>query len=232
MEALISSITAAGPSPKRPPHILFLVMSPITPQTRRLAIAALAAVLIGAVLAFLYVTRSGFVHDTVGPPAALAKLRPAPSPTPIPAVAVADATGRLHKLTGFRGRYVLLNLWATWCAPCIEEMPAMETLNQTFKDRKFQMLAISVDNDWKLVNGFYKDYNLTLPAFLDPGHQVANQYKVYKFPETFLIDGNGYVIKHTWVERWADPRVMSNIDSLIRQQEARQHTEQHQASAP
>jgi len=149
-----------------------------------------------------------------------------------PDFSIKDQSGHEIKLSDYRGKLVFLNFWATWCAPCIEEMPAMETLNQTFKDRKFQMLAISVDNDWKLVNGFYKDYNLTLPAFLDPGHQVANQYKVYKFPETFLIDGNGYVIKHTWVERWADPRVMSNIDSLIRQQEARQHTEQHQASAP
>ncbi len=148
-----------------------------------------------------------------------------------PDFSIKDQSGHEIKLSDYRGKLVFLNFWATWCAPCIEEMPAMETLNQTFKDRKFQMLAISVDNDWKLVNGFYKDYNLTLPAFLDPGHQVANQYKVYKFPETFLIDGNGYVIKHTWVERWADPRVMSNIDSLIRHQEARQHTEQQQASA-
>ena len=148
-----------------------------------------------------------------------------------PDFSVKDQNGREIKLSDYRGKLVFLNFWATWCLPCIEEMPAMETLNQTFKDRKFQMLAISVDNNWELVNQFYKEYKLTLPTFLDPGHQVANLFKVNKFPETFLIDGNGYVIKHTWAERWADPRVMSNIDSLIRQQEARQHTEQQRASA-
>ena len=148
-----------------------------------------------------------------------------------PDFSIKDQSGHEIKLSDYRGKLVFLNFWATWCAPCIEEMPAMETLNQTFKDRKFQMLAISVDNDWKAVNQFYKEYNLTLPAVLDPGRQVSNLFKVYKFPETFLIDANGYVIKHTWAERWADPRVMSNIDSLIRQQEARQHTDQQRASA-
>jgi peroxiredoxin len=97
----------------------------------------------------------------------------------------------------------------------------MERLNNTYKDRKFQMLAISVDNNWEQVHSFYKDYNLTLPAFLDPGHQVSNLYKVFQYPETFLIDGNGYVVKHTWAERWDDPRMMSYVESLIRKEEAR-----------
>jgi peroxiredoxin len=134
-----------------------------------------------------------------------------------PDFSIKDQSGKLVKLSDYRGKVVFLNFWGTWCLPCIEEMPEMEILHQKLKDRKFQMLAVSVDNDWEIVNEFYKKYNLTLPTYLDPGHQVSNLYKVYKFPETFLIDANGYVVKHTWQERWANPRVMAMVEDLVRQ---------------
>lgn len=143
-----------------------------------------------------------------------------------PDFSIKDQQGHLVKLSDFRGKVVFLNIWGTWCTPCVEEMPEMETLYQAFKGRKFQMMAISIDNDWKEVNQFYKEKNLTLPAFLDPGHQIATLYKVYKYPETFLIDANGYVVKHTWVEHWADPRVMAKVETLIRQTDADQRAAQ------
>jgi peroxiredoxin len=139
--------------------------------------------------------------------------------------------GREIRLSDYRGKLVFLNFWATWCVPCVEEMPAMEVLKNSFKDRKFQMLAVSVDTNWDVVKKFYKEHNLTIPAFLDPGHQLSNLYRVFKYPETFLIDGNGYVVKHTWVERWADPRVMATVETLIQQQEARQQNSGRQATA-
>jgi peroxiredoxin len=133
-----------------------------------------------------------------------------------PDFSIKDEHGKTIKLSDYRGKAVFLNFWGTWCTPCIEEMPEMEILYQRLKDRKFQMIAVSVDNDWETVKEFYKKYNLTLPSVLDPGHQVANLYKVYKYPETFLIDANGYVVKHTWVERWADPRNMAIVEDLVR----------------
>jgi peroxiredoxin len=137
-----------------------------------------------------------------------------------PDFSIKDRQGNPVKLSDYRGKVVFLNIWGTWCQPCIEEMPEMETLNSRFKDRKFQMMAVSIDNDWDEVNKFYTDHNLTLPAFLDPGHQIANLYKVYKYPETFLIDSNGFVVKHTWQEHWADPRVMKVVENLVAQAEA------------
>jgi len=168
-------------------------MSPITPQTRRLAIAALAAVLIGAVLAFLYVTRSGFVHDTVGPPAALAKLRPAPSPTPIPAVAVADATGRLHKLTGFRGRYVLLNLWATWCAPCVRELPALARLQTAVGPKGVVVLPVNVGRSTAAETAaFLKSHDAgALPVYVDSSFAFLRAFRAYGLPVTVMIDPKG-----------------------------------------
>src|SRR5438552_2968552 len=66
-----------------------------------------------------------------------------------PDFSVKDQQSRLFKLGDYHGKVVFLNFWATWCQPCIKEMPAMERLNQRFKDRRFQMIPISVDNEWQ-----------------------------------------------------------------------------------
>jgi peroxiredoxin len=141
-----------------------------------------------------------------------------------PDFSIKDKDGRLVKLSEHRGKVVFLNVWGTWCQPCIAEMPEMETLYRKMKGRKFEMMAVSIDNNWDEVNQFYKEHNLTLPSFLDPGHQIAELYKVYKYPETFLIDANGYVRKHTWAEHWADPRVVDIVEDLVRQAETKQST--------
>jgi peroxiredoxin len=74
------------------------------------------------------------------------------------------------------------------------------------------------------VHQFYAEHKLTLPSYLDPGHQVAELYKVYKYPETFLIDGNGYVVKHTWQEDWASPRAISVVEDLLHKAETKDQT--------
>ena len=113
-----------------------------------------------------------------------------------PDFSIKDAEGKLVKLSDYRGKVVFLNFWATWCAPCVEEMPEMNVLQEKYKDRKFQMMAISVDNSWDVVRDFYEKHNLDMPTFLDPGQQVRSMYKVRGYPETFVIDGKGSVRKY------------------------------------
>ena len=139
-----------------------------------------------------------------------------------PDFTIKDQNGHPVKLSDYRGKVVFLNFWATWCGPCVEEAPDMERLNNRLKDRKFQMLTVAIDTDWKPVNEFYAKHGLTVPVFLDPGQQIARGlYKITGVPETFLIDANGHVVKHTFGEHWADPRIVSYIESLIQQQEAK-----------
>ena len=140
-----------------------------------------------------------------------------------PDFTVNDSDGKQLKLSDLRGNLVFLNFWATWCPPCVHEMPEMELLNRAFKDRKFQMVAVSVDDNWETVAGFYKEHNLSLPAYLDAGQKVSTRYNVFKFPETLILDRNGHVLKHYIGEqRWASPHLLASFDTLIKEQETAQ----------
>jgi len=141
---------------------------------------------------------------------------------PAPDFAIKDETGKELKLSDYRGNIVFLNFWYTTCVPCIKEMPDMELVNRVFKERKFKMVPVSVDTDFEDVKKFYRDYKLTtMPMYLDPGKQIANRYNVYKFPETYIIDGNGIVLKHYIGERvWSNATYMSAIEEFVKKQEA------------
>jgi peroxiredoxin len=101
--------------------------------------------------------------------------------------------GETLKLAGQRGKPVLVNFWATWCAPCREEMPAMERLYLKHRERGFVLLAVSVDSDAALVKPFLERYKLTFPVALDARMDLANAYGVRALPASFLIDRNGYL---------------------------------------
>jgi peroxiredoxin len=134
-----------------------------------------------------------------------------------PDFSIKDEAGRMVKLSEFRGKVVFLNFWATWCAPCIDEAPEIELVNNAFKDRQFRILTISSDTDWSDVKNFHRAHKLTFPVFLDPGQQVSRYiYKITGWPETFLIDAHGVVVKHTFAAHWAAPEAVAQIEALIR----------------
>lgn len=119
--------------------------------------------------------------------------------------AVRLATGDTVSLTEkYRGSVVLVNLWATWCVPCRKEMPAMERLYQEFGPQGFAIAAVSVDEgDTKDVLAFAEELGLTFDILHDPDGSVQKAYQTIMFPESFLIDKNGVVVKkiigeHPW----------------------------------
>jgi len=101
--------------------------------------------------------------------------------------------GETLKLAGQRGKPVLVNFWATWCAPCREEMPAMERLYRRHRERGFVLLAVSVDTDASLVRPFLEQHKLTFPVTLDAKMDLANTYGVRALPSSFLVDRHGYL---------------------------------------
>jgi peroxiredoxin len=106
---------------------------------------------------------------------------------------VALLRGDTLKLREQRGKAVMINFWATWCAPCREEMPAMERLHQRYRERGFVLLAVSVDTDVSLVQPFLERYKLTFPVTVDATMSLANTYGVRALPSSFLVDREGYL---------------------------------------
>ncbi len=104
-------------------------------------------------------------------------------------------------LEDFRGQVVLLNFWATWCKPCEEELPSMQRLHRNLEGEPFELVAISVDEEGAPVEEFRQRYGLSFPILLDPSQEAARAYQTFRFPETFLIDGEGRV-----VQRYIGPR--------------------------
>ena len=136
--------------------------------------------------------------------------------SPAPNFIVKDQDGREVSLSQFRGSVVFLSFWRTDCVPCAEEMPDMETVTRLFKGRKFQMMPISLDVDATEVTRFYREYNLTMPAYLDPGRNVASKFDILGTPETFLIDSEGKVAKYyLGPQPWSSPQMIGALEKMV-----------------
>jgi thiol-disulfide isomerase/thioredoxin len=191
-------------------------MSPMMPQMRRLAIAALAAVVLGASLAAVYLTVLGPV-SAPRQASALAKLKPAPRPAPVPAVAFADAAGRLHMLSEFKGRYVLLNLWATWCAPCVRELPALARLQGQVPPGRLTVVPVNVGRgNAAATAAFLKAHKAdALPVYLDSNTAFLRAFRAYGLPLSVLIDPKGREIARAFgAVRWDDKESVAYFKSL------------------
>jgi peroxiredoxin len=125
--------------------------------------------------------------------------------------------GDTVKLSDYRGKAVFLNIWATWCPPCREEMPAMESLHQRLKGREFKMLAVSIDREGeKVIRPFVAKYGLTFPVLLDPDSKTYRLYGLTGIPETFLIDKNGVILyKIIGPENWMGKEWLDYFDRIL-----------------
>jgi peroxiredoxin len=134
-----------------------------------------------------------------------------------PDFAVPDLNGQAVRLSAYRGQVVLVNLWATWCPPCREEMPSMERLHQRLKDRGFVLLAVSEDEGGPgAVKAFVDQMKVTFPVLLDPEGDVGRKYGVWGFPESFLLDRDGRVVERVIGPRdWASTTQIAQIEALL-----------------
>ncbi len=108
-----------------------------------------------------------------------------------PDFVVQTLDGKVTKLSNFRGRPVLLNLWATWCPPCIEELPSLNRIQDRYRDRGLVVLGVAGDEKTANVHAFVKAHPLRFSVLLDPEGVVGTDYGITGYPESFLIDRDG-----------------------------------------
>ncbi len=140
--------------------------------------------------------------------------RPPHIGTAAPDFTVQDSDRKVS-LNQFRGQVVVLNFWATWCPPCVEEMPSLARMQQKMKAKGVEVLAISVDADESAYRKFLKDHSVDLLTVRDPDQKSNNLYGTFKFPETFIIDRSG-VLRRKFIGPvdWSQPEIVEFLSKL------------------
>lgn len=139
------------------------------------------------------------------------------TPRDLPAFTFQDEAGKTLSLTDFRGKVVLLNIWATWCPPCREEMPSLDRLNDKRGGENFEVVALSIDRDTALVKPFYEEFGIqTLRGYFDPSAQIPNTLRAPGVPTTLLIDQEGREIGRAMgPAAWDSAQVEALIDTAL-----------------
>ena len=135
---------------------------------------------------------------------------------PAPEFEVQDRAGQVHRLSDFRGKVVLINFWATWCPPCLEEMPSMESLRKQMDETRLQIMALSVDGSWEPVDTFLQQNAFGFGIYSDFEQKVAELYGTHMVPETYIVDKQGVILcKVTGDRDWMEPAMIAFLKRLI-----------------
>ncbi len=140
------------------------------------------------------------------------------TPKPLPGLQFQDSSGRTHSLADFRGKVVLLNLWATWCAPCREEMPALDRLQAKLGGPDFEVVALSIDQQGvQVVRKFFDEVGVkALGLYIDPSAQAGFKLGTVGLPTTVIVDRKGReVARRVGPAEWDAPEMASELRSMI-----------------
>ncbi len=152
--------------------------------------------------------------------AAAFRFTPYPAPRPVPPLSFLDGKGQPTSLAAFRGKVVLLNIWATWCPPCVREMPTLNKLQKLLGGKEFAVVPLSVDRGGLFaVKSFYQDNFIDhLPIYVDPTTKVLDQLDILGTPTTILIDKQGREVARTLgPQDWDQPSVIAQLRHYIAQ---------------
>ncbi len=140
------------------------------------------------------------------------------TPKEIPALEFEDGAGGARSLSDFKGKLVLLNLWATWCAPCREEMPALDRLQAKLGGPRFEVIALSVDQQGpEMARKFFAEIGVkALPLYIDRTAQAAFKLGAVGLPSTLLLDARGREVgRHIGPAKWDSPEVGEELRRRI-----------------
>ena len=128
-----------------------------------------------------------------------------------------DRVPQPRSLADYRGSPVLLNVWATWCDPCRDEMPSMQRLYDAYRDRGLRIVAVSIDDDGNepLIREFVAEHHLTFDVLHDLRSEIMASYQVRGVPESFLISASGRIVATRFVADWSTPESRQLVERLL-----------------
>jgi len=149
-----------------------------------------------------------------GASAAAQPLKPWTGGPPAP-LSLRDLDGKVHDLATYRGKVVLVNFWATWCEPCVTEMPSLQRVRERFAPR-FEVLGVNYQESPARIQAFIDKSGITFPIVRDTDGAVAKAWGVRIFPASYLVDRAGHV-KHVLIggADWTGPHLVSAIRALL-----------------
>jgi thiol-disulfide isomerase/thioredoxin len=138
------------------------------------------------------------------------------TPAEAPALVRPDLSGRMVDLKDLKGRVVLVNFWATWCAPCIEEMPSFERLRAKLEGKPFEVLVVNYGEGVPKIEAFMRKTKLSLTVLRDPDNEAGVAWGAGGLPMTFLIDAQGRVRYSAFGDRdWSVDEPLRVVQGLI-----------------
>ncbi len=175
-------------------------------KTRTFLLVAFAAALVAAATVFVK-----SLEPPASPSGSLAFLSAAPH------LPIADRSGAKVDLSKLKGKVAIIHFWATWCPPCVEEVPALSRFWERYRGRDdIALYAISVDKDWKTIDAFNTKNPNTLPLYIDPDAATAKRFGTIQYPETYIVNRNGRVLERVpGAVSWDDPEVQKRIEQFL-----------------
>jgi thiol-disulfide isomerase/thioredoxin len=137
-----------------------------------------------------------------------------------PPLALPDLAGEMRDLDEFRGEVVLINFWASWCPPCVHEMPSMQRLEDSLEGRPFRILAVNLGEDEETVHAFLERINVDFTILMDPVGRALRDWNVLAYPTSYVI-GRGGEIRYALFGaiEWMDPEVIAVFENLMRERD-------------
>lgn len=140
-----------------------------------------------------------------------------------PEFRVKTESGAVLTPKSFGGKVLILNFWASWCTPCVQEMPSLNQIQKMFASQGLVVLGVNVDSKEELYRAMLQRFQITFQTVRDPAENINYRYGTYKIPESYIIDRNGKVVQKyaglpevngEW-KVWTDPQIVSYVRSLL-----------------
>jgi len=124
--------------------------------------------------------------------------------------------GKPAQLSDYRGKVVVLNFWATWCPPCVDETPSLVALQKYIEPKGGTIIGISLDEDEQAYTQFVQQNGIDFPTYRDPSKNIPEEYGTYMYPETYIIDRHGRIArKLVGAQDWMSPAMTKYFDSVL-----------------